>query len=402
MDSLERNLLKQRVAFGELSADVLRLDEGPQARTVAQCIADWMATKTDLSDERRSGYEAKIRNYLLPAFGAKPVRLLDGEELKDYFLTTLPNIRKPNGEPYLKSTARRQVCFILHATLEQAVKHRHLNVNPLDVVDAPKRDKRTKKQERTLNRAAQWVPQHLLELIQGQEDEARWMFAFYGRRQSEVLGLTDECIVPRARAGEPGKVVIQQQLLHRSAKYGYGEYDSRARRWACGRQADRCPEKIGRGEFYFKDVLKTEDGDREVPLVEPFYTAVMEHIERQRAFRESEAFVPLDGDERFGRLLFTSRHGTPKRHQNDRAAWHKLLDDAEVPTALRLHDARHLAATMLFEMGVQPEKIMLIMGWSPQTLQEMLKNYAHPSSDILRVDMEAYGRRIMPGRGRSS
>lgn len=49
---------------------------------------------------------------------------------------------------------------------------------------------------------------------------------------------------------------------------------------------------------------------------------------------------------------------------------------------------------MLFEMGVQPEKIMLIMGWSPQTLQEMLRNYAHPSSDILRADMEAYGRRL--------
>lgn len=287
LDSLERNLLKQRVAFGELSADVLRLDEGRAVRTVAQCIADWMATKTDLSDGSRSGYEAKIRNYLLPAFGVKPVRLLDGEELKDYFLTTLPNIRKPNGEPYLKSTARRQVYFILHATLEHAVKHRHLEANPLDVVDAPKRDKRTKKQERALNRAAQWVPQRLLELIEGEEDEARWLFAFYGMRQSEVLGLTDECIVPRVRVGEPGKVIIQQQLLHRSAKHGCGEYDSRTRRWACGKQADRCPDRIGRGEFYFKDVLKTEDGDREVPLVEPFYTAVMDHIERQQVFRES-------------------------------------------------------------------------------------------------------------------
>ena len=65
------------------------------------------ATKTGLSDGSRSGYEAKIRKYRLLVFGAKPVHPLDGEELKDYFLTTLVNIRKPNGGPYLKPTGKR-------------------------------------------------------------------------------------------------------------------------------------------------------------------------------------------------------------------------------------------------------------------------------------------------------
>lgn len=394
LDSLEMSIVKKRVAFGELSAGVLEASSKSSPRTVANSIDEWMRTKTDLSEGSRRGYEAKIRNYLIPAFGDEPVRLISSQELKDYFLTTLPNIRKPNGEPYLKLTAQRQVYFVLHAVLEHAVKHRHLEFNPLDAVDAPKRDKRTKKQERELNAASHWVPHRLLELIAGREDDARWMLAFYGMRQSEVLGLTDECIVPRAREDEAGKIIIQQQLLHRSAQHGCGNYDSKSRKWSCGQQADRCPKRIGEGAFYFKDELKTVDGDREVPLVEPFYSAVIKQLERQRKLRQSEEFAPLGSDARFEKLLFTTRFGTPRRHQNDRTAWHRLLDEANVPTALRLHDARHLAATMLFEMGVQPEKIMRIMGWSPQTLQEMLKNYAHPSSDILRDDLEAYGQHL--------
>lgn len=398
MASLEQAIIRKRVAVGELSTEMLNLTKEEKARTVAQCINDWLSRKRDLSEGSRNGYEAKIRLYLIPYFGDTPVRLLDTESLATFFHDTLPNIRKANGEPYLKSTGQRQVYFILNSVLETALKHRHIVFNPLSAIDAPKRDKKSPREEDDFKRVARWAPMHLMKHIKGDEFEARWMLALMGLRQSEVLGLTDDCIIARRKKSEPGKIKILQQLHHRNSKHGCGKYDHRMRKWPCGKQADRCPESIGVGSFYFVDMTKTPSGVREIPLVEPFYSVVVNHRNRQREFRKSDAFKPLSGDALFSQLLFTTKRGTPRRHQNDRAEWKSLLNRSEVPYNLRLHDARHLAATMLSHLNVAPERIMRIMGWSPQTLYKMLNTYAHNDSSNLKDDMTRYADEIAKRR----
>lgn len=393
MASLDRAIKRKQVAFGELSQDMLQLTSEESALTVEQCIADWMRWNHDISDGTRRGYEAKIRLYLIPYFGSTPVRLLDTATLNTFFRDTLPDLRKPNGDPYLGPTAQRQVYFILHGVLEYAVKTRRIPINPLAATKPPKRTSKSPRQVDAMKQLSAYAHKQLMKHIQGDEHEARWMIALLGLRQSEALGLTDDCIVKRQTKSKPGKLKIIQQLQHRSAEHGCGPQDHKTREWPCGKQADRCPHAIGTSEFVFVDAAKTDSGVRVIPLVEPFYSVLIEHREKQQEFRDTAEFEPLIGDERFSQLLFTSKTGTPRRHQNDRREWHELVKRAfpdGPPPDLRLHDARHLAATMLSYLRVPSERIMRIMGWSPQTLFKMLDTYSHTDSSTLYDDMTAY------------
>lgn len=65
----------------------------------------------------------------------------------------------------------------------------------------------------------------------------------------------------------------------------------------------------------------------------------------------------------------------------DRKAWKKLLVAAGVRD-VRLHDARHTAATLLLVQGVDLRTVMSIMGWTEMATAQ---RYSH-AVDALRVE----------------
>ena len=65
----------------------------------------------------------------------------------------------------------------------------------------------------------------------------------------------------------------------------------------------------------------------------------------------------------------------------DRKAWKKLLAAAGVRD-VRLHDARHTAATLLLVQGVDLRTVMSIMGWTEMATAQ---RYSH-AVDELRVE----------------
>jgi integrase len=73
-------------------------------------------------------------------------------------------------------------------------------------------------------------------------------------------------------------------------------------------------------------------------------------------------------------LVFTSPIGTPLDPRNVTREFHALLGSAKLP-AVRFHDLRHTAATLLLAQGVDPRTIMETLGHSQISLT--LNTYSH-------------------------
>lgn len=86
----------------------------------------------------------------------------------------------------------------------------------------------------------------------------------------------------------------------------------------------------------------------------------MEALKRHKRAQQTERLAagPLWMD--FG-LVFTQTNGRPIDRGADWAAWKALLRDARVRD-IRLHDARHTAATLLLSGGIHPRVVMALWG----------------------------------------
>ena len=73
-------------------------------------------------------------------------------------------------------------------------------------------------------------------------------------------------------------------------------------------------------------------------------------------------------------LVFTSPIGTPLEPRNATREFHALLAAAKLP-AVRFHDLRHTAATLLLAQGVDARTIMETLGHSQISLT--MNTYSH-------------------------
>lgn len=79
-----------------------------------------------------------------------------------------------------------------------------------------------------------------------------------------------------------------------------------------------------------------------------------------------------------GGWVFTSPTGRPLNPSTDYHEWKRLLQLAGV-RELRLHDARHTAATVLLVLGVPERAVMGLMGWADTG---MAKRYQHLTAEV--------------------
>lgn len=379
-EALQRAITNKRIALGEIPDSYLKLQKPDAIRTVAHCSELWLEkTKNSIRLNSWKGYNAKMRLYIVPKFGQTAIRLLKADDLETYFYVELPAIKSKTGKP-LGESSIRSTYWTLNAMLEYALKRGWIDKNPLVRVDPPQRRKITRDEEKTLKQAANWTAQHTLEKLQGRDDEARWLLAFIGLRQSEVLGLQLSSL--KERRGNRGPLLeIDHQLVYETADHGCG-YDNKGE-WACGDKSDVCPDRVGVAGFRLAEELKTSEGHRALPLTDRMYDVLHTHKKRQRALQKSKAFKPLDGLEN---LMFTTKSGQPIRHQTDRNAWKKLLVDFEVKYDLRLHHARHFAASMLIQNKSSMNDIQMILGWSKRSVESMLATYGHTNKALLLTD----------------
>jgi integrase len=117
---------------------------------------------------------------------------------------------------------------------------------------------------------------------------------------------------------------------------------------------------------------KSEASCREIPLDK-------ETLQVVRLVAESE------GHRDPSTLVFTSASGRPVDAKSDYLAWQKLLKSVNVEPK-KLHSARHTAATMMVQFGVDIKSVQELLGHSSPSFT--MATYVHPSKEHLRGAVE--------------
>ena len=91
-------------------------------------------------------------------------------------------------------------------------------------------------------------------------------------------------------------------------------------------------------------------------------------------------------------LCFPNSIGRPQEARDDWESWKLLCKAAGVRDA-RLHDARHTAATLLLEQGVDISVVQEILGHSTLAVT---KKYTHVTSRLARDAAERMSRALWP------
>lgn len=272
-----------------------------------------------------------------------------------------------DGNPVRRSPTTAVHCHrVLRKALEDARREGLVLTNVADLVSPPRAASSTT-QPLT---AAQ--SRRLLQAVQHDPNAARWLIALlYGVRQGEALGLTWACVDYDA-----GTIDLAWQLQRFTFRHGCAE-GSPCR----SRRGSSCPRRhLGIPAGYEHRVLEgawvLTRPKKEKPRIVPML-GVVEAALRQR--QDATAHQPSPYD-----LVFCREDGRPFDPAKDNHAWHAWLDAAGLPS-LRLHDARHSAATLLQSLGVEEATRMSILGHSTATVQ---RGYAHVDLTLQRAALE--------------
>lgn len=301
-------------------------------------LDSWMQQKSiQLKWSTTESLEALIRRHIKPALGHLRLNHVSPLLIEAFYGSL--QLKKD-----LKPATIKKVHTILHQALQQAVRYGQLPTNPMPSAKTPQVVKPrievlTREQvERILALAAK----------QGPESYLRWLLALrYGLRQGECLALTWEDYDPAT-----GLLRINKSV---NAKAGEGPIVS---------------------------LPKTEMGNRLIPLTE-------------EARISWQALAEYKSGVQDGELLFQNSRGGYLNARTDYDRWHLLLKTAGIPR-LKLHVARHSAASHLIESGADLKSVQIILGHSSPTFTAA--TYVHPSKQHLREALEAIQNQTEPRR----
>jgi hypothetical protein len=236
----------------------------------------------------------------------------------------------------LSSTSTKHVHAVLRASLRDALRLGIVGHDPMSRVRAPKAAS-PRVNPLTLQEAQTVLTQAELE---GPQRLARIMLALrWGPRQGEALGLRWSDVDLAT-----GHVQIRQAV-----------------------------QRV-RGKGLVVSTPKSRAGERSFVLD----AATLEALRVWRKHQREQRLAASRWDE--DDLVFTSNCGGFIDPRNDSRAWASTLKAAGV-RHVRLHDARHTAATLLLHAGVGPRTVMEVLGHSDWNLT--MNTYAHPTMDML-------------------
>jgi len=268
------------------------------------------------------------------------------------------------------STSALHAHRLLRKAMEDARREGLISMNPCDLVDAPRK---AVFEAQPLN-AAQ--AKKFLRHVQDDPYAARWALALlYGMRQGEVLGLTWDNV-----DFENHTIHLQWQLQRMTWKHGCSPQCDAKLGVLCADKYFDIPagmeHKLLEGAYIL--TRPKRDKKRMVPMI-PFVEAAL----RLRLAQSVGKPNPHN-------LVFPHPDGQPRDKTKDHKMWHSTLEAAGLPS-IRLHDARHTAATLLMEAGVDISIIQAILGHSDVV---MTRHYQFVSLALARAAIEGLAGQI--------
>lgn len=399
---------------------------GSTRLTVAAWGEQWLeiVAERGRADSTITRYRTDLELYINPVIGSIRLATLRSEDIEKVF-----GRMKDDG----LTVASRGTCFrTLRAMLRQAQKRKRMTGDPLSNVMPPSARDRPKALAEKPADDDWWEPgdvaiptnakrsralpsESVRALLEAASTDpgsfARWSIAVLcGLRQGEALGLQWGRV-----DWERGTLTIDRQLRRLTARHGCGEATSRTvgppnpavadagamrrkrmrpRDWPCGRKRPMdCPNGIGISGLALVP-LKTTESERTIPVAPIVMAALAARLQAQ----EDEALMagtawsgPPPGHP--ARTVFATPSGGRIDPKRDYEAWRAILNVAGV-SAARLHDARHTAATLYLEAGVQERVVQHQFGWSSPA---MLPTYQHPTESLARQASDSITKNLTSG-----
>lgn len=326
--------------------------------TLGEWLDHWLTiAKRSVRTSTYVGYESYVRNHIKPALGHHRLDKLQPEHLEAFY-ADLADVKG------LSSAMQLQQHRVISRALKVAMQRGRVPRNVATLVAAP-----------TLKRA-EVVPftadeaRAVLAAAEGRRNAARWSVALaLGVRQGEALGARWDTDVDL----DAGTWTVSKGLQRQAYRHGCGTTP-------CGLKPLKCPKRTG-GLVFVEP--KTERGRRTIAIPTQLVGALRAH--RQAQLVERMAAGPLWQDHG---LVFSTLVGGRIDPRRDWAEWKSLLLAAEVHDA-RLHDARHTAATLLLEQGVDARIVMEILGHSQISLTQ--NTYQHVMPKVIADATERVG-----------
>ena len=203
--------------------------------------------------------------------------------------------------------------------------------------------------------------------VAGRLNAARWSVALsLGLRQGEALGLMWDDVDLDA-----GVLRVRRAVQRRT--WAHGCSPRRRKEPACGRlRGAECPQRRDGGLVLVEP--KTRSSRRSVALPPPLVAELRAHRAAQLRLKLERANVWDHTHD----LVFCTDWGALIDPHADYRDWKQILRDAGV-REVRLHDARHTAATLLLLQGVDIRTVMAIMGWTEMATAQ---RYVHAVDEL--------------------
>ena len=314
----DRKVVKDRldVALKEMELGVFVAGPG---QSVRQFLMAWQAdAKARLRPRTVQRYESLIRIHVLPTLGDVPLRKLTPQQLSNLYSSLLT---------HQSSASVAQLHAVLFGAFRLALRWSLIGRNPAEAVQPPKIQRRemdvlTPEQAQTLMRA---------------DDPLSCLYVLAlttGMRQGELLALRWRDVDL-----EEGVIRVNRNLVR------------------------------VKGEWLLADV-KRERSRRQIAVGRLALDALRAH-----RLRQAEKLLLLGHRSDEATLIFTDGKGDPLNgyHITERA-FKPLLKRLGLP-AIRFHDLRHTAASLMLSSGVRPDLVSRRLGHSSPAIT--LSIYAH-------------------------
>lgn len=335
-DSYGRGTRRQKVTYWPTKADAqaelarIRVEKAngtftPKNEiTVGEYLREWIAAQVQVKSTTRSGYEQAL-DVVVAKYGNLPL-----QQLRRGHITTLMNEMLTTGGR--KGTGRNPrtvgiTIGLLNAALKAAVRERLITVNIAEGLKPPKNDSPV-----TVGQA--WTPVQARTFLQHVADDryaAAWWLTMFGLRRGEVLGLAwaDVDLDGASITIRQSRVVGDREVIITSPKNGKA---------------------------------------RTVPIGEHLAGLL-------RTFRTLQAREKLAAGAAYTDtgLVVVNEIGTPVRPETYGDLFQKHAAAAGLPR-IRLHDARHSAASLLASIGTPIIVAAGLLGHHPNVFAT---TYAH-------------------------
>lgn len=362
---LEKTSTKQRVILDWLADTRAELASRGAAAdatiTMAAWAERWLAIRaTQVKPATMKIHRSVIRTWVLPIIGSVKLAKLRPADIR-----AVTDAQRTAG---LAATTMHNTHGMLSTMLADAVRDGLILDNPAKKIRAPKSGGQT--------RGAFSVEQ-VAKLITTEAAAGGCRFTtqlLTGMRQAEALGLTWDAVDLDA-----GMLTVLWQLQSLTREHGCGG--------TCGRKLGAyCPTgkvvipdgmpyvHLGTSQY----LIPPKAGKvRSVPLVAPLIAALRRH-------RDATAGEPNPHG-----LVFHRPDGVALRPDRDQGAWRALLASAGLPSGATTHWARHTAATLLMQAGVDAKVVAEIVGHSAERITR--ETYQHTTTELAREGMRKLG-----------